>query len=338
MNSPPEQRASPLPIPSAEDVRAASRLSEAVLDQLGQAILGRPNQLRTVLVGLLAGGHVLVEDVPGTGKTLLAQTFGTCLDIPLRRIQFNTDLLPSDLLGASVFDRLTGESQFHPGPLAGAHLVLADDINRARPTTQAALLEAMDEGQVSVEGHTYALSSPFMILATQNPAEQEGTHPLPPTQLDRFMVRASLGYPPFESELALLDRMQDPEPAPPPLTVMGLDDWRSIQSTVRRIHQSRALRLYIASLSNHLREHPLVSLGPSPRASQHLARAAQAHAALEGRSYVLPDDVKGMAVPVLAHRLTLAPGGLLHEIAVDAILEETLTKVPIPWAAPEPTA
>ncbi len=220
---------------SAVDAKAHARSAAGILDNLSRTILGRQEQLRTVLVGCLSGGHVLIEDVPGTGKTLLAETWARSLNVPLQRIQFSVDLLPSDLLGTSIFDPSTGTFGFHPGPLAGAHVVLVDDINRARPSTQAALLEAMAEGQVSVEGHTYRLASPFMLLATQNPAQQEGTFPLPAAELDRFAVCVHLGYPPRESELAMLDRLQGAEARAGLNAVMDLVEWHHLQAAVRRV-------------------------------------------------------------------------------------------------------
>ncbi len=317
---------------SEADARVAGRTAGRLLDNLSSVILGRRVPLRMLVVGMLSGGHVLVEDVPGTGKTLLVGALAQSLGIHLRRVQFSSDVLPSDLLGASVYEQDTAQVTFHTGPLADAHLVLVDDINRARPSTQAALLEAMAEGQVSVEGTTYALSSPFMIIATQNPAEQEGTFPLPAAQMDRFAVRIRLGYPPAQSELAILDRYQAGEALASQPAVMDVAEWGRLMAIVRRVHISWAVRAYITRLADDLRTHPLIGMGPSPRASQMLARSGQALALLAGRTFVLPDDIKELLEPSLAHRIVLAPGAMLHGVRVETVLGEILDGIPIPWA------
>jgi len=320
------------PVLSESEARSAGRSARELLDNLSSVILGRRDPLRMLVVGVLSGGHVLVEDVPGTGKTLLGTALARSLGVRLQRVQFNSDVLPSDLLGASVVDRDTAQATFHAGPLADAHLVLVDDINRARPSTQAALLEAMAEGQVSVEGTTYALASPFMIIATQNPAEQEGTFPLPAAQRDRFAIRIRLGYPSGQSELAILDRYLAGEGLPSPPEIMDVVEWARLMTVVRRVHISWAARAYVSQLADELRNHPLIALGPSPRASQMLARAGQAMALLTGRTFVLPDDIKELLVPVFAHRVVLAPSAMLHGVQAETVLEEMLDGVPIPWS------
>jgi len=320
------------PVLSESEARSAGRSARELLDNLSSVILGRRDPLRMLVVGVLSGGHVLVEDVPGTGKTLLGTALARSLGVRLQRVQFNSDVLPSDLLGASVVDGDTAQATFHAGPLADAHLVLVDDINRARPSTQAALLEAMAEGQVSVEGTTYALASPFMIIATQNPAEQEGTFPLPAAQRDRFAIRIRLGYPSGQSELAILDRYLAGEGQPSPPEIMDVVEWARLMTVVRRVHISWAARAYVSQLADELRNHPLIALGPSPRASQMLARAGQAMALLTGRTFVLPDDIKELLVPVFAHRVVLAPSAMLHGVQAETVLEEMLDGVPIPWS------
>lgn len=321
----------PGPLPEA-DARNAGRTAGRLLDNLSSVILGHQDPLRMLVVGMFSGGHVLVEDVPGTGKTLLVTALAQSLGIHLRRVQFSSDLLPSDLLGASVFEPDTAQATFHAGPLAEAHLVLVDDINRARPSTQAALLEAMAEGQVSVDGTTYALSSPFMIVATQNPAEQEGTFPLPAAQMDRFAIRIHLGYPPGPTELAILDRYQAGENFAGLPPVLDVAEWGRVMATVRRVHVSWAVRAYVTRLADDLRDHPLIALGPSPRASQMLVRAGQALALISGRMFVLPDDIKELLKPIFAHRMLLAPSAMLHGLRVETILDEMLHNTPIPWA------
>lgn len=316
---------------TAADAMAAGHAISRLINALSEVVLGRRRQIQAVLVGCLSGGHVLIDDVPGTGKTLLAETLAVSLNVPLRRVQFSVDLLPSDLLGTSLYQPDTGQVTFHPGPLADAHLVLVDDINRARPSTQAALLEAMAEGQVTVEGQTYPLASPFMLLATQNPAEHEGTFPLPAAQMDRFAVRVHLGYPPKDAELAMLDRALMPSPSRVQTPILDMAEWHELQRTVRRVHVSWAVLAYITLLSDRLRAHPLIGLGPSPRASQFLARTGQALALVHGRAHVLPDDIQALLEPVLAHRLVLAPGAMLHSVQTNEILNELQMNVPVPW-------
>ncbi len=267
-----------------------------------QVIEGKPEVVRLALVVLLAEGHLLIEDVPGVGKTMLAKSLARSLDCSVRRIQFTPDLLPSDVTGVSIFDQESREFEFKPGAVF-ANLVVGDEINRASPKTQSALLEAMEERQVSVDGVTYLLETPFMVIATQNPIEMEGTYPLPEAQRDRFTARVSMGYPSASAELAMLESHGSGEPIHDLEPVADALEVRKLIEVVRSIHVSSEVNQYVVDLLSATRHAPELRLGASPRAGLQLVRAARASAALDGRSYVLPDDVQGLAVSVLAHRL-----------------------------------
>ncbi len=280
------------------------------------------------LVALLCEGHILIEDVPGVGKTMLAKALSKSIGCSFRRIQFTPDLLPSDVTGLSIFNQKTQEFEFRPGPIF-AQVVLADEINRATPKTQSSLLECMEERQATIDGQTYEMPSPFLVIATQNPIEYEGTFALPEAQLDRFMLRLRLGYPKAMEELVILDEQKRTHPITDIRQVLGLEELRQMQSAVKEVYVDQAVAEYIVRLSTATREHPDVYLGASPRGANNLNRASQALAALAGRDYVIPDDVKQLAVAVLAHRLIVKSQASLREIDPDAIVREVLGQVPI---------
>ena len=308
-------------------VAAAARVGSAV-----QAVIaGKPLAVRTALVVLLAGGHLLIEDVPGVGKTMLAKSLARALGCSSRRIQFTPDLLPSDVVGVNVYNRETREFEFKPGAIF-AHVIVGDEINRASPKTQSALLECMEEGQVTVDGTTYLLARPFIVIATQNPAEMEGTYPLPEAQRDRFMACISMGYPDRASEIAMLGVHSADEPLEDLSPVTSAAEVQEMIQSVRRVHAASALQAYVVDLVEATRSDPRVRLGASPRAALHLLRAARASAALDGRSYVLPDDVQLLAVSVLAHRLLLTSDAHLAKLTPAAIVDDLVRRVPVPTA------
>ncbi|MBM3689929.1 MAG: MoxR family ATPase [Actinobacteria bacterium] len=311
--------------PPPSDLAAASRVRTSVQT----VISGKPETVQTALTVLLAGGHLLVEDVPGVGKTMLAKSLARSLGCSVRRIQFTPDLLPSDVVGVNVYNRDTRDFEFKPGAIF-ANIVVGDEINRASPKTQSALLECMEEGQVTVDGTTYLLGQPFMVIATQNPAEMEGTYPLPEAQRDRFMACVNMGYPDRNSEIALLESHGADDPLESITAVTDATEVREMIEAVRRVHVSPALHAYIVDLVATTRTSPRVRLGASPRSALHLVRAARASAALAGRSYALPDDVQRLAGPVLAHRLLLSTDAHLARITPAAVVAETVERVPVP--------
>ncbi len=308
-----------------ELVETAHRVAKAV----ESVIEGKSDAVRLALTVLLAEGHVLIEDVPGVGKTMLAKALAKSTGCSVRRIQFTPDLLPSDITGVSAYNQERREFEFKPGPVF-ANLVVGDEINRASPKTQSALLECMQEHQVTVDGQTYPLSPPFMVIATQNPIEMEGTYPLPEAQRDRFTARISMGYPSPESELAMLDVHGSSSPLDTLEPVARAEDLRDLIIAVRTVHVADALKEYVISLATATRSSPELRLGASPRATLHLLRASRARAALDGRDFVIPDDVQGLALPVLAHRLLPSAEAMVTRRAPEQVLAAIVDQVPLP--------
>lgn len=310
----------------------AQDVARRLVENIERVIFGKREAVELAVIGLLAQGHLLIEDVPGVGKTMLAKAMARSIGGTFRRIQFTPDMLPSDITGVSIFNPGTRAFEFRPGPIM-ANIVLADEINRATPKTQAALLEAMEERQVSVDGVTYALPQPFLVLATQNPIEYEGTFPLPEAELDRFMLRIRLGYPSRKDELAILEAQQFRHPIETLEQVVQLEELRRAQEEIRGVHVSTEVKGYLLEIVERTREHPDLYLGSSPRGALALFRTAQARAVLRGREYVLPDDVKALVLPCLAHRLILNPEARMREITPEQILVELMNRVPVPGAA-----
>ena len=306
-------------------VRAAHRVATAV----ESVIEGKAEAVRLALTVLLAEGHVLIEDVPGVGKTMLAKALARSTDCSVRRIQFTPDLLPSDITGVSAYNQERREFEFKPGPVF-ANIVVGDEINRASPKTQSALLECMEERQVTVDGTTYPLAPPFMVIATQNPIEMEGTYPLPEAQRDRFTARISMGYPSAESELAMLDAHGSSSPLEALEPVARAEDMRELIVAVRKVHVADALKQYVIKLVTATRSTPELRLGASPRATLHLLRASRARAALDGRDFVIPDDVQALALPVLAHRLLPSAEALVARQLPEQVLAAIVGQVPLP--------
>ncbi|RBY95694.1 ATPase [Blastococcus sp. TF02-8] len=296
---------------------------------IGRVVQGKDAVVRLALVVLLAEGHLLIEDVPGVGKTTLAKALAASVDASVRRIQFTPDLLPSDVTGVAVYDQETREFEFKPGAVF-ANVVVADEINRASPKTQSALLECMEERQVTVDGVSYELARPFLVMATQNPLEMEGTYPLPEAQRDRFTARVSMGYPDPAAELAMLDDRATTDPLAQVRPVADAALVRSLVAAVARLHVSDAVRRYVVALVEATRRSPELRLGASPRAGLQLLRAARASAALEGRDHVLPDDVQTLAVPVLAHRLLLSSEAAAGRRTPEQVVAHLLATVPVP--------
>jgi MoxR-like ATPase len=296
---------------------------EKVLANVERVIVGKHHEVRLALVALLCRGHLLIEDVPGTGKTVLAKAIARSLGCSFRRIQFTPDLLPSDVTGLSIYNQKTQEFEFRPGPIM-AQVVLADEINRATPKTQSALLECMEERQATIDGTSYAMPDPFLVIATQNPIEYEGTFALPEAQLDRFMLRLRLGYPQPIEEIVILDEQKRSHPLEDLEVVCSVEDLRAMQSAVREIYVDSTVSDYIVRLVNGSRNHPDVYLGASPRGSIALYRAGQALAGLLGRDYVIPDDIKALAEPALAHRLIIKTGSSIHDVQSGHVVRELL--------------
>lgn len=304
-------------------------VAKQILTNVERVIVGKRRQIILAMVSWFCEGHVLLEDVPGVAKTMLARALAASVGCSFKRIQCTPDLLPTDVTGASVFNPRTTEFEFRPGPIF-AQIVLADEINRATPRTQSALLEAMAEGRVTVDGVTHPLMPPFLVIATQNPIDHEGTFPLPEAQLDRFLMRFSLGYPSLDEELKMLDMLQRQHPIEDLQPVATAEDLRAVQQAVRQVHVDPKVRRYLAEIVHATRKCDDLALGASPRASIALFRCAQALAAISGRDYVLPDDVKRVAGPILAHRLILKPESRLRKVRVEQLLEEIIEEVPVP--------
>jgi MoxR-like ATPase len=321
----------PLPI---DEFRAAA---DRIVENIERVIEGKTATVRLALAVMLAEGHLLIEDVPGVGKTKLAKALARSIDCSVRRIQFTPDLLPSDVTGVSVYNQDAHDFEFKPGAVF-ANLVVGDEINRASPKTQSALLECMEERQVTVDGTTYQLKIPFMVIATQNPVEMEGTYPLPEAQLDRFTARIAVGYPHGRAELAMLDIHGAEDPLNDLNPVFDADMVRRLIATVREIHLSNPVKQYAVELVTATREAPELRLGASPRATLHLVRTARAIAALEGRDYVVPDDLQALAVPVLAHRIISTADAQLSRRTTDAIIADIVHKLPLPQGRSRPTS
>ncbi len=306
-------------------------LAERVIANVERVIVGKRTEIELIVIALLSQGHVLIEDVPGVGKTVLAKAIARSLGCSFRRIQFTPDLLPSDITGVSVFNQKTTEFEFRSGPVF-ANLVLADEINRATPKTQSALLEAMEEGQVTIDGVTLRLPEPFLVMATQNPIEYEGTFPLPEAQLDRFFLRVSLGYPDLRQEIAILDRQKHEHPLDRLGQVLTGLDLIDLQKGIRKIYVDDNVKQYIVTLVDFTRDHPDVYLGASPRGSLSLFRATQARALLKRRDFATPDDVKALAESVLSHRIVVSPAARLRNVSAQAVIADALLSVPVPGA------
>lgn len=311
---------------------ATTAQCEAVLDEIGRAVVGKRRALSLILTTMLARGHMLIEDLPGLGKTLIAKSFAAALGLEFTRVQFTPDLLPADLLGSTIYDMQSGRFEFRRGPVF-TNLLLGDEINRTPPKTQAALLEAMAERQVSIDGVTHRLPEPFLVLATDNPIEYEGTYPLPEAQLDRFSVRLELKYLSEQEEATMLRRRLDRGSAPPSVQrVVDVHDLLAMQESVEQVSVHDDVLQYVVALAAATRSHPQVAVGASPRAELDLVQLARAHALLQGRDYVIPEDVKALAVPTMAHRISLRPEMWVRRVQGADVVEELLRRTPVPRA------
>jgi MoxR-like ATPase len=307
----------------------AAAVLRNILSNVERVLVGKDAEVELALIATMCEGHVLIEDVPGVGKTVLAKSLSKSIGCSFKRIQFTPDLLPSDVTGVSIYNQKVGEFEFRPGPVL-AQMVLADEINRATPKTQAALLEAMEERQITVDGVTYRMPRPFMVMATQNPIEYEGTFSLPEAQLDRFLMRIHLGYPQRADEIEILDRQQRSHPVEQIGQVATAEELVAVQTEVRSVGLAPQLRGYIVDISSATRNHPGVYLGASPRGSLGLFRASQARAFLDGRDFVIPDDIKLLAAPVLAHRLIMNPSARIKNVDASLVIREILDTLPVP--------
>ncbi len=311
-------------------LEAVAAMADRLLAEVSTAIVGKRDVLELFLLAILSNGHVLIEDYPGLAKTLMAKSFAAALGSTFRRVQFTPDLLPADITGTYVFDRKEGEFVLRRGPLF-THVLLADEINRAPPKTQAALLEAMQERQITLEGETYPLESPFIVVATQNPIEYEGTYPLPEAQIDRFLVRIRMGYPSQEDEVEVLERRRARKKEEVEVRAIAKPSVvRAMQRAMEEIHVERDVEQYVVELVRRTRQHASVEVGSSPRGSLALMTLARARAALANRDFVLPDDVKAVAVPGLAHRLILKPDPWIRGVKTESVVDEVLAEVPVP--------
>ena len=314
---------------SSQRTQQIADTAKAIRENIQLAIIGKDDVIEFTLAALFSAGHILVEDVPGIGKTTLARSLAYSLDCEFRRIQFTPDLMPSDITGINYYNQRSGQFEFRPGPVI-SQVVLADEINRATPRTQSALLEAMAERQVTVDQDTVPLPAPFLVLATQNPIELEGTFPLPEAQIDRFLLRLSLGYPSESDEEAMVERFEDADPLSALKPVASAEEVLRIQAMVRQVYISAALRTYVVQLVRATRNHPDVELGASPRATLGLYRCSQALAAIRGQDYVTPDDIKALARPALAHRVILKSMARLRERTQESVIGDLLEQQPVP--------
>ena len=311
----------------------AHQLVQSICDNVEKVIIGKRPAIELALIAFLSQGHLLIEDSPGVGKTMFARSLAKSFGTRFKRIQFTPDLLPSDITGVSIYNQKTGSFEFHPGPIL-ANIVLADEINRATPKTQSALLECMEEHQITVDGTTYDMPRPFHIIATLNPLEYEGTFPLPETQLDRFLIRLDLGYPSVSEEITIMEKQQFKHPIEELGQVARDSDLTLVQEAVKTIRVERLVKQYIATVVEATRRHPAIHLGASPRGSLALFRTSQARALIKGRDYVLPDDVKALAEPVLSHRLVVNLSSNGYDGKGRALIAEILGKVPVPGTIP----
>jgi MoxR-like ATPase len=316
-----------------DGIETAQRLAEKIIQNVEKVMVGKTEAVRLAVIALISQGHLLIEDAPGVGKTMLARSLAKSINCSFKRIQFTPDMLPGDITGVSIYNQKIADFEFRPGPLT-AQVVLADEINRATPKVQSALLEAMEERQVTVDGITRQMPTPFHVLATQNPLEYEGTFPLPETQLDRFMLRINIGYPSQTEEIAVIENQQYVHPIEQIDHVVEVADILTLQETVRRVYVDDLVKQYIVSLVEATRHHPSIYLGASPRGSLALFRTAQARALLNGRDYILPDDVKALAIPALAHRSLLSSAGQSQGDDGRAPITEILETVPVPGMLP----
>jgi MoxR-like ATPase len=312
-------------------MKPVSDLALRLVDNVEKVIVGKRDTVELTAICLLCQGHLLIEDVPGVGKTMLAKALSKSIGGVFKRIQFTPDMLPSDVTGTSIYNQKTGEFEFRAGPIM-AQIVLADEINRATPKTQAALLEAMEERQITVDGVTRELHSPFLVLATQNPIEYEGTFPLPEAQLDRFLMRIALGYPSQQQQINILDAQQFKHPIESLSQITNAEELVSVQEQLKHVHAAPLIKQYVVQIVDATRSHPDVYLGASPRGALTLYRTSQARAALQGRDYVIPDDVKALVNAALSHRIIISPSARIKGVNTNDVLEEILNKTPVPGA------
>jgi MoxR-like ATPase len=313
------------------NINKAKQLAERIIQNVEKVMIGKTDAVRLAVIALISQGHLLIEDAPGVGKTMLARSLAKSINCSFKRIQFTPDMLPGDITGVTIYNQKTGDFEFHPGPI-DAQIVLADEINRATPKVQSALLEAMEEKQLTVDGVTHKMPAPFHVLATQNPIEYEGTFPLPEAQLDRFLLRINIGYPAPAEEVAIIERQQIIHPIEQISHVVEASDVLMLQETVKKIYVDALVKQYIVALVEATRRHPSIYLGSSPRGSLALFRAAQARALLLGRDYVLPDDVKALAEPALAHRSLVSSAGQSQGKDSRTFIAEILETIPVPGA------